>query len=77
VKAGDVGGTSSTTYELLFNDLSVIMIKIAAQDEDAPTTYTVPVLIPPFTHVVLKMQSAIEDIAFNGHVTIVGRVYGV
>jgi len=69
------GGTS--IYQIYFNDIEVLRIKVDNKEEDMPGTLTAPLLIPPFTEVSVTCTSEYGSASYLTSASIVGDAYGM
>ena len=65
-----------TAWQLSFNDEVVILCKTESGDNDTPMQSFQKVIIPPYTRVVLKVDSEEDNAAELLTATFAGRVYG-
>ena len=56
--------------------LQIQSLKTDTGEEDQPGTFTVPIIIPPFTRVLCEGVSSLNNDNWKIAQTIVGRVYG-
>jgi len=66
---------SATLALMTFNGVTVSIIKSEANVDDLPNNVTQKVLIPPYTRVVITIESNDAQSAQFATVTFVGRVY--
>ena len=71
----DTGGIDQ--FYLSFNGITIQSIKTETHQEDSPTLYTVPILIPPRTDVACQGVSALNSNSWVISQTIIGRIYNV
>lgn len=62
-------------FYLSYNGTTIQSLKTDTQQEDSPTLYTVPILIPPYTEVVCKAASSLNNNSWVISQSIVGRIY--
>ena len=73
------GGTNTganTVYEIYFNDVRFLLIKVESIQEDMPAMETIPLLIPPFTQVKIAFRCDVSTANLFNSVALTGRVYG-
>ena len=66
---------SATLALITFNGVTVAIIKSEANVDDLPNTVTQKVLIPPYTRLVITIESNDDSSSQFATVTFVGRVY--
>jgi hypothetical protein len=76
VAPGSSGGGGNTSYQLQLNGIDVLNIKVETDQEDMPGDTWAPVLLPPFTDVVLTVASSGANVDRFTTASFVGRVYG-
>jgi len=64
-----------TGWQLSFNDQVIILCKTESVDGDTPMQAFQKVIIPPYTHVVLKVDSEEDNATELLTATFIGRVY--
>ena len=72
------GGTNTgvnTVYEIYFNGVRQLLVKVESINEDMPSTETIPMLIPPLTDVQVSFRCDASTANIFNSVTLVGRVY--
>jgi len=69
----DTGGIDQ--FYLSFNGVTIQSLKTDTQQEDSPTLYTIPILIPPYTHVICQGVSSLDTNSWLISQTITGRIY--
>jgi len=74
---GESGTGGIDQFYLSFNGISIQSLKTDTGEEDQPGTFTVPIIIPPFTQVLCEGVSSLDNSNWTIAQTIVGRVYGV
>jgi len=75
IESGSTGG-EITTFTVKFNSIRVCMMKTDSIQEDQPSTVYQDLLIPPYTHVQIEVDSEGADVSRHTTVTFSGRVYG-
>ena len=73
------GGTNTganTVYEIYFNGVRFLLIKVESIQEDMPAMETIPLLIPPFTQVKIAFRCDVSTANLFNSVALAGRVYG-
>ena len=77
---GTNSGTSGTgfidNFELVFNGIVAMSYKIETANEDMPTEIEGQILIPPQTHVLVRVRSSSNNAYWTVTTSITGRVYG-
>jgi len=77
---GTNSGTSGTgfidNFELVFNGIVAMSYKIETKEEDMPTEIEGQILIPPQTHVIVRVRSTSNNVNWTVSTSITGRVYG-
>ena len=71
--ASDTGAIDQ--FYLSFNGVTIQSLKTDTQQEDSPTLYTVPIVIPPYTEVVCQAASSLNNNSWRISQTIIGRIY--
>jgi len=74
VSAGIPNGTLNA-FELSFNGSAIAVYKTDTNDEDSPTNYVVPILIPAYTDVQLDMMANADNTGDLATASIHGRIY--
>jgi len=69
----DTGGIDQ--FYLSYNGVTIQSLKTDTQQEDSPTLYTIPILIPPRTVVVCEGVSSLDTNSWLISQSIVGRIY--
>jgi len=77
--ATNISGASDTgaidQFYLSFNGVTIQSLKTDTQQEDSPTLYTVPILIPPYTEVICKAVSSLNNNSWVLSQSIMGKLY--
>ena len=72
---GDLASGYITGWEIFFNGEAVAGTKVDSAQEDQPNEFTIPLIIPPFTHVEIKNISNGTDANRQTSTMLTGRVY--
>jgi len=62
-------------FYLSYNGTTIQTLKTDTQQEDSPTLYTVPIIIPPYTEVVCQAASSLNNNSWVISQSIIGRIY--
>jgi len=77
--SANIGGNFTTgfhdLYTIVFNDQEILMFKLESGQEDMPTAFVTPLLIPPFTSVVIKAKSDTNNTSWKASCCIVGEAF--
>jgi hypothetical protein len=75
IVAATVAAGNISNWHIDFNDSVIARFKTETQEEDSPTTLSIPLIVPPFTNV--KVYSIDNDT--NGQVSayFTGKAYGM
>jgi len=65
----------STAFTISFNGIAVFKIKTDTEPEDMPSVQTVPVIIPPYTEVLIEADSSNSDVGLRTAASITGIIY--
>ena len=71
--SSDTGGIDQ--FYLSYNGTTIQSLKTDTQQEDSPTLYTVPIIIPPYTEVVCQAVSSLNTNSWVISQNIIGRIY--
>lgn len=69
----ETGGVDQ--FYLKLNSTTVMSVKVETNQEDSPTTYTVPILIPPFTLVETLADCTVNNSNWLVSNSLIGRIY--
>ena len=73
--AGDIGNGNVNNFQVLFDGQVVAVVKTDTAQEDMPSEIVIPMLLPPYTKVEIKVVSNAAKADFSTSITFVGRVY--
>jgi len=73
--SSDTGGIDQ--FYLSYNGVTIQSLKTDTQQEDSPTLYTIPIMIPPRTVVVCQGITSLNTNSWTISQSIVGRIYNV
>lgn len=76
-KDGDSGTGGIDQFYFSLNGLLIHIIKTETGEEDQPGSYTIPVLIPPFSTVLCQGVSSLDNINWVISQSIIGAVHEV
>jgi len=62
-------------FYLKLNGIVVQSLRTEGNEEDMPTTFTVPIIIPPLTHVEISCISATNNALWQSSNTLTGAIY--
>ena len=71
----DSGATTGVWSEIKLNGISIAILKTGNNNIDSPTTVWLPVIIPPYTHVVITLDGDSSEADSYCSVTFTGRIY--
>ena len=71
-----VGSTESTVSTISFNGDIIMQVLVGSAAIDSPTSQTVSLLIPPFTHTAVTLRAGTTAATRQATVSMTGRVYG-
>ena len=74
-KMGGLTGGDISDCQVSFNDLPLFVLKVDTATENMPTELVVPILIPPYTQVLVEVISSGSTADFDTSVNIIGRIY--
>jgi hypothetical protein len=74
--SGGIPNGVQVGYELAFNSEIIANYKVDSNDENSPTNYTMPILIPPYTEVQVNTVANADNNEDLISATITGRIYG-
>jgi len=72
---GDHGTGGIDQFYLSFNGTTIQSLKTETQEEDQPSTFTVPIIIPAYTVVVCQGVSSLNNASWVISQNIIGRIY--
>jgi len=64
-------------FYLKLNGTVVQTLRTEGNEEDMPTSFTVPIILPPLTHVEISCVSATNNALWQSSNTLTGRIYDV
>ena len=64
-------------FYLKLNGTVVQSLRTEGNEEDMPTTFTVPIILPPSTHVEISIISATNNALWQSSNSLAGRIYDV
>ena len=74
------GAGTTSTFLVKFNDEQIANLltetELSSTERGTPSQTTMPIIIPPFTHVVITVDTNAADGDKLSTVLLVGRVYG-
>lgn len=62
-------------FFLSFNGTVLQSLRTEGNNENSPLTYTVPIIIPPLTHVEISIVSATNNATWQASNSLTGRIY--
>jgi len=71
--ASDTGALDQ--FYLSYNSITIQSLKTDTQQEDSPTLYTIPIMIPPRTVVICQGISSLNNDSWRISQSIAGRIY--
>ena len=66
---------SVTTFSISFNGSIAFKIKTDTENEDMPSVQTVPIIIPPYTEVLVEADNTNADAGLRTAASITGIIY--
>jgi len=73
--SGSIGTGNIANFQLLLDGQVVAVVKTDTAQEDMPAEMVIPMLLPPFAKIEIKVVSAAAASTYATQVTFVGRVY--
>ena len=73
--AGSIGAGNTNNFQILMDSQVVAVIKTDTNQEDMPSEMVIPMLIPPYTNIEVKVVSAGAAADYSTQASFVGRVY--
>ena len=74
-READVTGGNTTLFKLSFNDIVVDVVKVESAQEDAPSSHTFKILIPPYTNVTIEGLTNSSTAGWFTCASIVGEAF--
>ena len=71
----DVFGGTMALFKIAYNGVRVLVAKTSANPEAMPAWCHVPVIIPPYTEVIVSARTAAEGGGIQSYASISGRIY--
>ncbi len=79
--SASIGGNFTTGFQdiflISFNDVEISAFKLDTAEEDMPTAFVAPFIIPPFTTVKIECKSSVNNVAWKASVGVTGEAYGM
>jgi len=64
-------------FLISFNDVEISAFKLDTAEEDMPTAFVAPFIIPPFTTVKIECKSSVNNTAWMASIGVTGEAYGM